>query len=59
MFMRLRGLLHRPAIYLASLSARENHMLVKEMYCVSCKRSGSTKRNGPHRQQCVDENSTS
>ena len=57
--VRLRGLRHRRATYLADLSARENYMLVRDMYRVNCKRSESTKRNGPHRQQCVNENNTS
>jgi hypothetical protein len=59
MLARLRRLRHRRATYLADLSARENYMLVRDMYRVNCKRSESTKRNGPHRQQCVNENNTS
>jgi hypothetical protein len=59
MLVRLRRLRHRRATYLADLSARENYMLVRDMYRVNCKRSESTKRNGPHRQQCVNENNTS
>ena len=31
------------------------HMLV-DMHCVNCKRSESTKCDGPHRHQCVNEN---
>jgi hypothetical protein len=59
MLVNLGGSRRRRAIHLTNLHARASHMVARDMYCASRKRSGSAKCNGPHDQHCVNENGTS